>query len=266
MIARVVVSVLFLFCLSVVSAPAADHVLEIPGTGDSQTLLRILDKEFEKSNPDIEVVIPESIGSGGGVKAVAYEKAELGRVARPLQKKEERYGLAYQVFAYSPVVFVANPSVTGVNNITPAQVVGIYNGTIDNWRQLGGRDQKIYVISREPGDSSRMILEKKVPGFSQISELAGKVIFKSPETVDAVIKHPDTICYAPLSSVLKEGLVILKYEGFDPITGKDYPLFNPMGLVWKGELSEPAARFKKYLFSKEAVAIIRDFGAIPVSN
>ena len=172
--------ILFLSILIVPCVNAKD-ILEIPGTGDSQELLRGLAKVFNESQDVITVSIPNSVGSGGGVKLVGTGANELGRVARGIKSKEKRYNLKYIQFASSPVVFAVSHNVKGVDNITAEQVAGIYSGEIKNWRALGVNPGKIYVISREPGDSSRKVLEKNIPGYKDIGKSIGKVIYSTPE-------------------------------------------------------------------------------------
>jgi len=156
-------------------APSLRGKIVIPGTGDSQRLLRLLAYRYEVLHPGIRVVIPKSVGSGGGIKAVGEGKAEIGRVARPLKKREERYGLKYLRFAYSPVIFTVHPSVENVADLSPDQIVGIYSGRIASWSGVGGSSGKIYPVGREPGDSSRDVIETHIKGFGEIERRREKV-------------------------------------------------------------------------------------------
>ena len=95
-------------------AAAETTTLTIAGTGDSQDLLRILAQRFMRDNPDIQVAVPDSVGTTGGIRSVLTGRAELARTARPLRADEVAGGLAETVFAHVPVVFAVHPSVTGV--------------------------------------------------------------------------------------------------------------------------------------------------------
>ncbi|MFH0753684.1 MAG: substrate-binding domain-containing protein [Candidatus Omnitrophota bacterium] len=134
-------SVWVITCVILVLArvSAAQEAIVIAGTGDSQQLLRVLAGEFEKIRPGLQVVIPESIGSSGGVRAVAEGKCDLARVGRPLKEKEKAYNLNYKVFAHSPAVFVASADVSAIDNVTTQQVTDIFSGKITTWKELGGR-------------------------------------------------------------------------------------------------------------------------------
>jgi len=104
----------------------ASETLQIDGTGDSQQLLRELAAAFEAANPDSKIVVPDSIGSSGGVKALVNGKTDIARIARPLKAKEKQLAddLTYQAFAFSPVVFAANLPEQCVDNLTSEQVAG----------------------------------------------------------------------------------------------------------------------------------------------
>lgn len=248
---------------------AQEHLI-ICGTGDSQHLLRRLARTFEERNPGITVAVPDSIGSSGGVKATAGGQCDLGRVARPLREKEKKYHLDYRLFAYSPVVFLANANLKGkVKGVTASEVIAIFRGEISQWDELGGPPEKIYVANREPGDSSRTVLEEHLPGFAGINEPVGKTIYTTPETIDTIAAYANTIGYSSLSAARhRDDIIILDFEGVSPSPGNvlsgAYGLTAPFGLVWTPPLSPPAHRFLDFLEQGAARAIISNFGAVPV--
>ncbi len=258
-----------LACAWPVSARAGQH-LDVPGTGDSQVLLRDLAALFMRANPGATVDIPDSVGSSGGRKAVQEGRATLGRVANSSAAKEAAGGLAYLEFARTPVVFAVHPSVQGVANITPEQALRIFAGTMTDWSELGGRPGKIYPIARETGDSSWSALCTGLPGFKDIATPAGKVFYTTPEALKAVQDHPGTIGFGPLAMFASGGVRILTLARQAPLTpGEglgDYPVSIPLGLVWKGEPGPLERRFLDFVRSPEAVAAIRRHACIPVAG
>ena len=69
---------------ALVHGVAAAAELPVVGTGDGMELLRALGAAYTADNPKTQVVVPPSIGSGGGIAAVGSEKEVLARIARPL--------------------------------------------------------------------------------------------------------------------------------------------------------------------------------------
>ncbi|TYO98903.1 phosphate ABC transporter substrate-binding protein (PhoT family) [Geothermobacter ehrlichii] len=258
----------FLVCLVLVLDPMASMATEtvtVAGTGDSQELLRRLAAAYQQKMPGVRVEVPDSIGSSGGVKATARGDCDLGRVARPLKEKEKAYGLHYRVFAYSPVVFVVHRSVTGIDNLTTEQILAIYSGKIQNWKELGGPDARILVANREKGDSSRSVLEKKIPGFRDLT-FVGETVYSTPEAVEILSSHENTIGYLPLAMAIHSNLKVLKFNGIAPEAGAvlsgQYPLASPFGIIWKDGVKQSALGFMSYLFTPEARRLMQHFGVI----
>jgi len=263
----IVYTLIALFVSLSYSIAMAKQEITVCGTGDSQELLRTLAAAFEQANPGMTVNVPDSIGSSGGIKATANGKCDLGRIARLIKKKEEKYNLHYKAFAISPVVFTVNKSVENVDNLSAEQINRIYSGHIGRWSEVGGVGQKIYVVNREEGDSSRSVLENHLPGFREINNFAGKVIYTTPEAVNTILKYEDTIGYTALGSITGTELKVLKINGIYPsadnVKGGSYSLVSPFGIVWKGELGGLSKQFFEFLFSPEAIKIISENGTIP---
>lgn len=267
---------LTLFCLVALlwgaAGPAAAlETLVVPGTGDSQALLAVLAQAFEAEHPGIRIEVPPSVGTIGGIRRVLAGETSLARTARPLSAQELQQGLQHQLFAYSPIVFVANLQPACIDNLSAAQVVGIYSGRLTSWAQLGPcGNKKIYVANREDGDSSRRILVEQVPGFSGIEPFAGEVLYSNPENLRVLESYPQTIGYMPLANAIKSGLTQLRYEGtaatVSSVQSGDYHLSVPLGLVWKGELQGPAKAFLDFLSSPRGRGLIIENGAVPVSR
>ncbi|WP_221251207.1 PstS family phosphate ABC transporter substrate-binding protein [Desulfuromonas versatilis] len=258
--------------LGAASPPASSKKLVIAGTGDSLRLLGVLGRAFEGHYPAIATEVPPSVGSTGGIKRLFEGDCDLARVARPLDAQETRLGLGYRLFAYSPVVFVANLPSSCIEGVAAEQVIGIYSGALDSWDQLSPacEQQKIYVANREEGDSSRRVIEQRLPAFKAIPAFAGEVLYSTQEALRILERYPYTIGYLPLASALGSSLKILAFDGNLPqVTdggAQNYPLLVPLGIVWKGQLQGPRRQFVEFLSSSEARELVRANGALPASG
>lgn len=256
----------WLFCIA--GSTTASHALMIPGTGDSQELLQELAWAFEAAHPGTVIGIPASIGSTGGIRQVLAGRAVLARVARPPRPEEQQPGLAYRVFARSPVVFAAHLEAACVQNLNRAELIGIHSGLIDNWAMLGDCPaQKIYVAHRQNGDSSRVIIETCLPEVGAINAPVGETLYSTPETLRILKRHAGTLAYLPLSALDSHGLTVLTFEGVAPtpeqVRSGRYPLVVDLGLVWREPLPPLAEQFRDFLFSPRAQDIIRQWGLVP---
>ena len=245
---------------------AIDQII-IAGTGSSQKLLKILGAEFEKDNPNTNIIIPNTIGSGGGIKNTALGKSDLGRVARDIKESEKKYKLDYLLFAYSPVVFVTNKSVQNLKSLTKRQLVDIYSGKIKKWEELGAKSGKIYVASREVGDSSRDIIDSNIKSFASIQNPVGEMLFSVPEMLNVMTKYENTIGYMSYSQAISTDLNIINIEGIEPsnenIQKGSYQLYGKLGIVYyKDKINSLSKRFLEFLQSPKAKKIINEQGAI----
>lgn len=240
----------------------------VAGTGDSQRLLQVVADCLKQDLKNIEIEIPNSIGSGGGIKALAAGKADLARVARPLKDTEKNLGLIYQPFAKSPIVFVVHPSVTGLDNLTTQEIVDIYSGKITTFEELGAKKGKIYALTREAGDSSLSVLLDYLPGFKDIAELKAKIAYRTPDLLDLLEKHKNTLGFIPLAMAQKTKLKILKvdevYPSAENIASGKYIFVIPLAIVHKDKPTGLVKQFIDFLFSEKGQKIITENGAIPI--
>lgn len=262
---RIVLCALVAF-FSTAGIAAAQQKVSVCGTGDSEELLRTLGAAFEKANPGVSIVVPDSVGSDGGIKAAAAAECDFGRVARPLKDQEKGLNLTYKVFSFSPIVFVVDPA-TGVEILNSKQIVDIFSGKVVAWTEVGGKGGKIAVVNREAKDSSRGELNKHVEGFKAIEKPVGATAVKTPEAVDLLTKTPLAIGYLPAAMAKGQKLKVVKVNGVAPTAANVvqgiYKIAAPFGLVWKGELKPAAQRFYQFLKSAEGRKIIIDYGTVP---
>ena len=237
--------------------------MDIVGTGDGMNVLRNLSAAFSKAEPSVTIGVPDSIGSGGGVKAVGKDKFKLGRIARPIKDKEKHYGLDYQPFARVPVVFYVNKSV-GVKDISADQVAAIYSGKITNWSEVGGKNARIRVVRREDGDSSLSVLSKTFPGFKDlVMTKRAKTAVSTPESFQTVEAKAGAIGFGPYSDAVAANVNILKIDGVDP-TDPAYPSATTLALIYKAKnRSGDVAKFLDFTRSATGRAAIEASNAVP---
>jgi phosphate transport system substrate-binding protein len=244
----------------------AAEMVRIPGSGGPQNLLREAATAFMKKNPGVTVEVPDSSGTGGGIKGAGEGTSELGRVARRPNDKEKVYNLEYLVFAKSPVVFGTHPGLK-VQNLTAAQTRDIFTGKVTNWKEVGGPDQKIRVIGRTGSEANFDALKKALPEWSGIVITdKSKTANTDQEMSQYVAENEGAIGFNPLEEFKAKGLNLLSLNGVKP-TSADFPVMNDFGLVWKAEkMTGGVKAFVDFLFSAEGAAIIKANGAFPVAR
>lgn len=243
---------------------ASSEKITIVGTGSGTIILQALADAFMQAHPDVVITIPESIGSGGGIKAVGRDEYLLGRVARGLKEKEQPYGLTYVEYARMPIVFYTNKSVT-LQELSNKHILDIYAGNVSNWQEVGGDDAKMRVVTREEGDSSLSVLLELFPGFAELSMTSkAKTTFSDPETEETVQNTANTIAYGSYPNVKVLDVNILSIDGQSP-ADEAYPYVGPLGLIYKeANYSGAIKDFVDFISSEAGRHTITEVGGIPV--
>ena len=238
--------------------------LSVVGTGDGVDLLRALGAAYTADHPDTNIIVPPSIGSGGGVAAVGSEKEVLARIARPLSDAEKEAGLiATPVFRLPSAFFVHRSA--GLSSLTTAQLADIYNGKITNWRDVGGQDMRIKVVRREDQDSTLLVLRQSMPGWKDLTITEkSKMAVTTQECIDTVKEVPGAIGFGPFTKALEMELSVLKIDGHHP-TDRAYPSAVTLSFVHKESTVTPdAKRFIGYMKAAKAKTVLTSMGGVPI--
>ena len=211
--------------------------ISMVGSTSMEKLANALSEAFMEKYPDVTVTA-EFVGSGAGVEAVTNGTADIGNSSRRLKDEEKAAGVVENVVAIDGIAVCVDPA-NEVANLTKEQLTNIYNGTVTNWKEVGGADEPIIVIGREAGSGTRGAFEELVDlvdGCKYANELdsTGAVIAKVAST-------PGAIGYASLDA-LDDSVKALSLEGVEAtaenIKAGNYFLSRPFVMATKGEISE----------------------------
>ena len=211
--------------------------ISMVGSTSMEKLANALSEAFMEEYPDVTVTA-EFVGSGAGIEAVTNGTADIGNSSRSLKDEEKAAGVVENVVAIDGIAVCGDPA-NEVADLTKEQLTNIYNGTVTNWKEVGGADEPIIVIGREAGSGTRGAFEELVDlvdGCKYANELdsTGAVIAKVAST-------PGAIGYASLDA-LDDSVKALSLEGVEAtaenIKAGNYFLSRPFVMATKGEISE----------------------------
>ena len=172
------------------------YSITIQGSTTVNPIMMAVEEEYEKIHPNVRISITAN-GSGTGAAAAIDGTADIGMLSRDLKTSETDAGLVPTVIGKDGIAIIVNKSVTGIDNLTLAQIAKIYDGTYTNWNQLGGVDHAIDVCGRESSSGTRGAFEEllsgKVAGFSSNSVTDKMVEFASN---NALLTHIETTDYS----------------------------------------------------------------------
>lgn len=220
-------------------------------------------------------------GSMAGIESVLSGAADIGMVSRAL-RRDEKAGLDHATVGHDAVVFIVN-SGNPVRELGKDMLKALYTGTIRNWKELGGRDEPVLLISKLPGRSTLEIFEEYtgLRHMSRTGKGPGGYIVQSAYEIGSNLESatlvgglPGAIGYVSLGaalSLIEEGmpLKILVLEGIEAtrenVMSGRYPVRRELNLVFKKNDSK-VRRFIRFFLASEGQSILMDHGFIPVKG
>jgi phosphate transport system substrate-binding protein len=255
--------------------------LNVIGSTSVQPFAEVLAQEYEKTHPG-EYVDVQGGGSTAGLQAVINGIADIGTCSRGLTEKEKAetfevsvaapngsvsektVNLEATVIARDGLAIVVHPS-NPVSNLTTEQVRLIFEGQrITNWKQVGGDDRPIRLITREEGSGTREAFMKLVMQKSRVSRKA--LNQESNGAVKELVRNDRAAIGYMSLGLVKGELKPLDTDGVAPtpenVLAGRYRLVRPFLFVTRGSPSEKARRFTDYVLSPPAQAILEKEGLV----
>ena len=191
-------------------------------------------------------------GSFTGQNQVASGAVNIGNSDVAIQDSLKDKGLVEHKLVGIPFVFIVNKDVA-VDNLTQQQYTDIMTGKITNWKEVGGKDQKITLIHRSKSSGSRATIAEVVLKNAAFTDNA--VIQDSNGAVRAAIAStPGAIGYVDAAYV-DDSIKALAYNGvkysIDGVVSGQYPVFTFGRMFTKGEPTGAIKAFIDFVTSKE---------------
>lgn len=216
---------------------------------------------YMTKNPNITVTV-QGGGSAVGIQSANSGAAQIGMadlVVLPAEAKD----LIPTTVAKDGIAVVINPN-NKVINLTTDQVRDIFNGKITNWKELGGIDAAINVVSREAGSGTRSSFEDIV---KDIKLKKDALIQDSNGTIrETVANDVNSIGYLS-HGLINEKIKPVQVDGVDCTTEEiiagNYKIVRPIFLLVKGKMEGEVKNFIDFVLSEEGQKSIKDNGLLP---
>lgn len=241
------------------------YTLAISGSTSVGPLAEKLASKYEEhGNMKIEI---NQIGSSAGITNALNGVSEIGMSSRDLKEEEKASGLKETIIAYDGIVVVTHPS-NNVKNLTLEQVKDIFTGKITNWKEVGGKDMEIVVVSREDGSGSRDAFQEIV-GYSSGELIRNAIIASGNGNIKTTVASNKHAVGFVSFEYIDDSVNPVNMNGVpataENVLQKKYKLSRPFLFVHKEEnLTPQGQQFIDYIMSEEGQKIVRETGAIPI--
>jgi phosphate transport system substrate-binding protein len=230
------------------------------GSTSVQPFAEILAEDFMKTHPGINIDV-QGGGSAAGILAAQSATADIGMSSRDLVGNE--LSLWHVEIAKDGLALIVNPKNT-IGALSLDQARDIYAGTITNWKELGGANHKIHVVSREDGSGTRSSFESMVMRKTQIEREA--IVQDSNGAVKQVISGDSyAIGYISLGLV-DQSVKPITLDGIQPtrtdVVNGTYLLTRPFLFVSKNEPVGEVKQFVDFVLSDEGRKILDNEGLV----
>lgn len=253
------------------SALAGENII-IDGSTTVGPIAKAFAEFYKESHPDVNITISES-GSGNGVKSLINKACNIANLSRFMKDSELKSCVANgvlpvaHVVAFDGLAVIVNPK-NKIRSLTMSDIAAIYTGKITNWKQLGGDDAKIVVVSRDTNSGTYETFNELVLKKAKIVKDA-EYVGSNGQARTRVNTTKDAIAYVGLGFV-DDTVKPLSIEGILPnpksITSGKYPIARPLFMFTNGypKMGGDIFNFVTLHLSGEGREIISDLGYIPV--
>jgi len=222
-------------------------------------------------------------GSGTGLSSLISGTCDIAMSSRNIKDKEMKLAGKKNIHPYEVKValdglaIVVHPD-NVVDKLTMEQLAAIFSGKAVNWKEFGGKDEKIVVLSREVNSGTHVYFKEHVlrnnDPNSQEEFAPGALMLSSSQAIaDEVASNPSAIGYYGMGyispkqktvSVAKDANSLYVAPSVDNVVSGRYPISRPLFLYTNGEPQGLVKKCIDFVLSKEGQEIVVKTDFVPV--
>jgi len=260
------------------------NAIQIKGSDTMVNLGQAWAEEFMKTNPKVSVAVTGG-GSGTGIAALFSNTCDIAELSRELKAEEIEMAkqkgfqpkqITVALDGLAVVVHPANP----LSQLTMDQLAAIFSGSVSNWKEIGGSDLPIVVLSREVNSGTHVYFKEHVlrrnRKESQVEFAPTALMLPSSQAIaDEVAQNPGAIGYYGMGYIsVKEKALAIAKDGNSPfvqptienVVSNAYPISRPLLMVSRGEPKGLVADFINFVLGVEGQKIVAKIDFVPVKS
>ena len=276
--------VIFLFLLNPALAASGRNSLQIKGSDTMVNLVQAWAEKFMEKNPQDFIAVTGG-GSGTGLSSLISGTCDIAMSSRNVKEKE--VSLAKQKginpneikVALDGLAVVVSPK-NPVSKLTIDELAGIFTGKITNWKDVGGANAKIVILSREVNSGTHVyfkehVLRKNDPNSKEEFSPAALMLPSSQAIADEIAQNPAAIGYYGMGYISSKQKPVSvakdkKSEYIAPtiqnvLSGK-YPISRPLFLYTNGQPQGVVKKFVDFALSQEGQDLVLKTDFVPLKK
>jgi len=237
---------------------------------------------YMQQNPEVRISVTGG-GTGTGIAAMINGTVNIANASREMTPEEiaaaEANGIKPVEFAVArdAIAVVVNPS-NPVNRLTLQQLSSIYTGEIINWKEVGGEDRPIVLLSRESNSGTYVyFLENVIRSGNKESDLLfspDTLLMPSSEGISVEVRqNPNALGYDGLGYVTADQKVLAVAKNtrspyvlpmIETVNDRSYPISRPLYVYTAGE---PTGQVRTYLdwVLGDGQTLVSKLGFVPLN-
>ncbi len=270
--------ILLLLAGATLVAAQRGHNITVKGSDTLVILGQRWAEEFMKKNPGSTVQVTGG-GSGVGIAALINGTTDIAESSRPMKDAEkasvkDRRGkevleLPVAVDGLAVYVHEQNP----VSELSLAQLKAIYTGAVKNWKEVGGRDEKILLYSRENSSGTYAYFKEHVLENADYYPTA-QTLPGTAAVINAVSKDTRGIGYGGIAygkgikhlRVKKDDKSPAIEPSMDNVLQGKYPISRFLYWYLAGQPTGEMQKLARWVVSKEGQEIVEKVGYYPLNE
>lgn len=214
---------------------------------------------FQASNPDVSITLNAG-GSGTGLKQVSDGSVDIGNSDVTAESKLEAAQAAelvdHKVCVVTMAPIVNKELAATVKNLTKQQLIDIFTAKTTNWKDVGGPDEPIVLISRPSTSGTRALFKEFALDNNEEASNTALETDDSGTLLQSVAENKGAIGYVALSYLINNDTVsTIAVDGVEPSLENTYngtyPVWGYEHMYTKGEPNEVIKAYIDYILSAE---------------
>ncbi|MCB9799405.1 MAG: phosphate ABC transporter substrate-binding protein [Candidatus Omnitrophica bacterium] len=257
---------------------------QIKGSDTMVNLGQAWAEEFMYQHPDASIAVTGG-GSGTGIAAILSGTCDLAQSSRSLHDEELKnaaemgHPITETVVGLDAVAVIVHPS-NPVTQLDVDQLSAIFTGKIKNWKELGGNDLPILVLSRERNSGTHVFFLEEIVrrGIKKATEEYSHEALMMPSNqsiVQEVKSSEGAIGYIGLGYVSPQVKVLdvaksaagpYVHPDLETAQSGEYPISRPLLFLTSGTLDPVMKDYMDFVLGPDGQEIVKILDFVPLKN